>query len=172
LATGGTITLVFVAKANLVADDFRFDSTDFDGDNDTDGHDFLTWQRGFGITAPNATEADGDADGDLDVDGDDLTLWSAQYGPASLMAAATLPTVSLESAGPISAAQRTPRQSNEKIARIAALDVVLTQLPSAAADTALYDRRSAQAQVSDGPTNEPAANTEERDLLFDELGEF
>jgi len=48
-------------------------SADFDEDGDTDGADFLTWQRGFG-TLINATRASGDADGDGDVDEDDLAF--------------------------------------------------------------------------------------------------
>jgi predicted outer membrane repeat protein len=55
-------------------------SADFDGDGDIDGRDFLMWQRGFGITAPNAVKADGDADNDTDVDGVDLGVWQEQYG--------------------------------------------------------------------------------------------
>ena len=55
-------------------------SADFDGDGDVDGRDFLAWQRGYGITAPNATKGDGDADDDTDVDGDDLVVWQDQYG--------------------------------------------------------------------------------------------
>ena len=47
---------------------------DFDTDNDVDGMDFLTWQRGFGITA-GATLAQGDANGDAMVNGLDLHLW-------------------------------------------------------------------------------------------------
>ena len=63
---------------------------DFDGDGDIDGRDFLAWQRGYGIQAPNATKADGDADNDLDVDGDDLAVWQDQYGtPAPLVAQST-----------------------------------------------------------------------------------
>jgi hypothetical protein len=55
-------------------------SADFDGDGDVDGRDFLLWQRGYGITAPNAVKADGDADNDTDVDGVDLEVWQDQYG--------------------------------------------------------------------------------------------
>lgn len=66
-------------------------SADFDGDGDVDGRDFLAWQRGSGIQAPNATKSDGDADNDLDVDGNDLAIWQAQYGtPGAVIAVATL----------------------------------------------------------------------------------
>lgn len=52
---------------------------DFDGDGDVDGADFLTWQRGLGLTGqPDATT--GDADDDGDVDPDDLVLWKSHFG--------------------------------------------------------------------------------------------
>jgi hypothetical protein len=53
-------------------------SADFDGDHDVDGGDFLRWQRG--LSAPNATLADGDADYDEDVDGVDLYVWRQKFG--------------------------------------------------------------------------------------------
>ncbi len=50
---------------------------DFDNDNDVDGADFLTWQRGFGVgTTPEA----GDANDDNLVNADDLAVWKAQFG--------------------------------------------------------------------------------------------
>jgi predicted outer membrane repeat protein len=52
---------------------------DFDGDNDTDGSDFLTWQRNVGAT--NATKAQGDANGSGTVNGQDLTVWRSTFGP-------------------------------------------------------------------------------------------
>ena len=55
-------------------------SADFDEDNDTDGFDFLAWQRGAGKPSANVTKSDGDADGDNDVDGDDLSIWTSDYG--------------------------------------------------------------------------------------------
>jgi len=55
-------------------------NADFDGDGDTDGSDFLAWQRGFGIQAPNANLADGDANGDKKVDAADLDIWRSNYG--------------------------------------------------------------------------------------------
>jgi regulation of enolase protein 1 (concanavalin A-like superfamily) len=64
-------------------------SADFDSDGDIDGRDFLAWQRGYGIQAPNATKANGDADNDLEVGGDDLVIWQGQYGTADAVAAAT-----------------------------------------------------------------------------------
>jgi hypothetical protein len=59
---------------------------DFDGDGDVDGADFLTWQRGLGLTGqPDATT--GDADDDGDVDADDLTLWKSNFGGTPAVAA-------------------------------------------------------------------------------------
>ncbi|MEO2048397.1 MAG: hypothetical protein ABGX16_17735 [Pirellulales bacterium] len=58
---------------------------DFDTDNDVDGMDFLTWQRGFGITA-DATLAQGDANGDAMVNGLDLHLWQTDVGSMANMA--------------------------------------------------------------------------------------
>jgi hypothetical protein len=54
-------------------------SADFDGDGNVDGRDFLTWQRGYGISI-GATFAQGDADRDGDVDANDLAIWTATYG--------------------------------------------------------------------------------------------
>jgi CSLREA domain-containing protein len=55
-------------------------SGDFDGDGATDGFDFLTWQRGFGLLAPVGDHASGDADYDHDVDGADLGVWRSAVG--------------------------------------------------------------------------------------------
>jgi len=68
-------------------------NADFDNDGDTDGADFLAWQRGFGTAAPNAAPADGDADGDQDVDGEDLDAWQSLFGAGSTLplAASTAP---------------------------------------------------------------------------------
>lgn len=58
---------------------YQAPSADFDADGDVDGRDFLDWQRGYGIAAPNATQGDGDADHDLSVDALDLAFWQSQY---------------------------------------------------------------------------------------------
>jgi hypothetical protein len=55
------------------------ESADFDGDDDVDGADFLTWQRNLGV-ASGATRAMGDANIDGDVDADDLAAWRADFG--------------------------------------------------------------------------------------------
>ena len=55
------------------ATEFDAFSADFNEDGDTDGSDFLAWQRGF-RTLVNATHADGDTDGDGDVDEVDLAF--------------------------------------------------------------------------------------------------
>jgi len=66
-------------------------SADFDLDDDIDGTDFLTWQRGFGITE-NASLAQGDANGDGRVDGVDLQNWSSTYGsPNNLNVSIAIP---------------------------------------------------------------------------------
>lgn len=61
--------------------------TDFDADGDTDGTDFLLWQRGFGKTSI-ATVSDGDTNADGDVDHVDLTNWELDFGAESAVAAA------------------------------------------------------------------------------------
>ncbi len=57
-------------------------SADFDLDNDVDGTDFLTWQRGYGM-ANDAEILDGDADRNGAVDGADLAVWETQMGTSS-----------------------------------------------------------------------------------------
>lgn len=52
---------------------------DVDIDNDVDGVDFLTWQRGAGL-GPNATLEQGDATLNGFVNADDLTLWKSNFG--------------------------------------------------------------------------------------------
>lgn len=61
---------------------------DFDNDNDVDGHDFLRWQRGVGITT-GATNAQGDANGDGAVNAADLAMWRSRFGGTSAQAAAS-----------------------------------------------------------------------------------
>ena len=64
-------------------------NADFDGDDDRDGVDFLTWQRNFGI---GTLQTQGDAENDGDVDRFDLDVWESQYGsPPPLSTATAVP---------------------------------------------------------------------------------
>jgi len=66
-------------------------SADFDTDDDVDGSDFLTWQRGFGITAGALLEL-GDANGDGAIDAIDLQIWASAFGsPAALVVVQAIP---------------------------------------------------------------------------------
>jgi hypothetical protein len=69
------------------------DNADFDEDTDIDGNDFLIWQQGNGIQAPDASHTDGDANGDLAVNGEDQAIWQTQFGgpPPTAAALATVP---------------------------------------------------------------------------------
>ena len=58
-------------------------SGDFDADGDSDGADFLAWQRGFG-TPSKAVLTNGDSDFDGDVDNQDLGTWQQQFGQSSV----------------------------------------------------------------------------------------
>ena len=62
-------------------------NADFDGDGDVDGRDFLTWQRGLGLTGQTNND-NGDADGNGIVNAADLTAWKAAFNGASASAAA------------------------------------------------------------------------------------
>jgi hypothetical protein len=65
---------------------------DYDGDDDADGHDFLTWQRRLGQAAsPSGSGADGDGSGQ--VDAGDLGVWRSAFGSslAPALANATAP---------------------------------------------------------------------------------
>ena len=64
-------------------------SADFDTDNDIDGKDFLSWQRGYGTTVPNGTIQDGDANNDLGVDAQGLGIWQEQFGTTPVAAVAS-----------------------------------------------------------------------------------
>lgn len=81
-ATGANLLRVeFLGSPQIV-------SADFDEDGDTDGDDFLSWQRGFGISGA-AERQDGDANVDGKVDSFDLAIWEASYGNVSTPLAAT-----------------------------------------------------------------------------------
>ncbi len=64
-------------------------SADFDNDGDIDGADFLSWQRGFGITS-GASPSDGDANEDGAVNGADLVIWEMDFGTVSSSGALAL----------------------------------------------------------------------------------
>jgi hypothetical protein len=51
---------------------------DYDADGDSDGNDFLTWQRQLGSTVTAGTGADGSGNGT--VDAPDLTIWRNGFG--------------------------------------------------------------------------------------------
>lgn len=80
--TGGADTQLFLRAfaggGPLTPAQGNFDS---DGQpvGDTDGADFLTWQRNLGLTG-SATAAQGDATGDMNIDAEDLTRWKNSFG--------------------------------------------------------------------------------------------
>ena len=53
-------------------------SADFDGDNDVDGADFLSFQRNLGRA--NASPSQGDSNGDGQVNAGDLGVWKETFG--------------------------------------------------------------------------------------------
>lgn len=69
-------------------------TADFDGNLRVDGHDFLAWQRGLGVTT-GAQPSQGDSNADGDVDANDLVTWRQTYGQSdSSLAAAAAPSSS------------------------------------------------------------------------------
>jgi hypothetical protein len=79
---------VFIDNLRVINNDLPpLAGADFDSDGDTDGADFLTWQRNNG-TVSGAALAAGDADGDGAVNGADLAIWKMGFGPAPALAAA------------------------------------------------------------------------------------
>ena len=115
-------------------------SANFDAEGVVDGHDFLLWQRGFGIDAPLAVKAAGDADNDRAVDANDLAFWKGQFGTAPSSALTenstrtSLPSestpefasiVNMPQAASAPQAEPPQRQANRSIVRWK----VLTQLP-------------------------------------------
>jgi len=87
-------------------------SANFDMDNDVDGQDFLTWQRGFGIPS-----GPGDANGDQLVDATDLAVWEQQFASsqgtlASLNAAPEPSSALLVIVGTLLLFGRPSRQTN------------------------------------------------------------
>jgi len=60
---------------------------DYDGDGDSDGNDFLVWQRQLGTAVTPSTGADGDGNGQ--VDGVDLAVWQGNFGSSGFAALAS-----------------------------------------------------------------------------------
>ncbi|MDC0936923.1 Ig-like domain-containing protein [Pirellulales bacterium] len=56
------------------------ESADFDADGNTDGGDFLTWQRNHGAVA-DAVLTDGDSNFDGAVNAQDVAFWEGSFGP-------------------------------------------------------------------------------------------
>ena len=80
--------------------------SDFDGDADIDGRDFLAWQRGKG-TGPGADKSEGDANSDGYVDDVDLGIWAAGFGTSTSSVPASAPT-SEPDAAPVTAPVTAP----------------------------------------------------------------
>jgi hypothetical protein len=79
------------AEQEMIIKSFKYTplpSADFDGDGAVDGDDFLTWQRGAGLSS-GVTHASGDANRDGAINAADLAMWSAQFAGQSVAAAAT-----------------------------------------------------------------------------------
>jgi hypothetical protein len=85
---GGAIHIDEVNFTNL---DLEF-SADADSDEDVDGADFLSWQRGFGQN-DGTSVADGDFNFDGQVTADDLAVWETQYdtGPSFVASSVSVP---------------------------------------------------------------------------------
>ena len=82
---GGTGDLFkFNNGGAFVSGDFVEWDADFDGSGLVDGADFLTLQRGFGLTS-QIDNSNGDADGSGTVDSVDLAIWESQYGTISAL---------------------------------------------------------------------------------------
>ena len=85
------------------------DDADFDGNGVVDGADFLTWQRGFGLSA-QPDKSTGDADGDGNVNDADLAIWNTQFGttitPPAVGAVPEPATVALAAIGMVCLAVR------------------------------------------------------------------
>jgi Big-like domain-containing protein len=63
------------------------ESGDFDTNGNTDGGDFLTWQRNFG-TLSGASLTEGDSNFDRTVDVQDLTIWGNTFGTSAVQPSA------------------------------------------------------------------------------------
>jgi lysophospholipase L1-like esterase len=64
------VGLLMTAAEAAIMDEVLTDVADFDSDGDIDGGDFLTWQRGLGLSG-QSNKSTGDANGDGNVNGAD-----------------------------------------------------------------------------------------------------
>ncbi len=143
-------------------------SADFDGNSLIDGFDFLAWQRGFGITAPNATKADGDADIDQDVDGDDLTVWENQYGTAApVVAEASLLSPQLVDLAMMMDKPEATLDTNPT--EVDLLEPYLEVAPDSVSEAPLPQRDTAQPATVSGASAEKERATEEDIAVLSEL---
>ena len=88
---GNTGRLTSSTNADAVIEKTNNPHANFDGDDDVDGRDFFTWQRGFGMTS--ASHSQGDADGSGTIDALDLTAWQQQFGGPAVLAALSATSV-------------------------------------------------------------------------------
>lgn len=89
--TAATHPLFITGPGSITVVPAAVDNADFDGDGDVDGADFLTWQRGLGLSGPAATMAAGNANSDTVINGADLAVWRAQFGLPAVPAVGTIP---------------------------------------------------------------------------------
>lgn len=75
----GTVNEAVVDNISLDMVNAVAANADFNADLMVDGEDFLTWQRGFGLSGQTNNSL-GDADGDTFVNGADLVVWEGQFG--------------------------------------------------------------------------------------------
>jgi hypothetical protein len=114
---------------------------DFDGDNDVDGSDFLSWQRNVGST--NATKADGDANGNGAVNGQDLAAWRSGFGQGGgVVVAASSASVAASSAALEAGESVGPPAANGDLSRIGSLGIpgagTIGTKPAAEVDEATF----------------------------------
>ena len=126
LNASNTVSVTFpdsdgrVSSMILAVEAVQATSGDFDSDGDTDGFDFLAWQRGFASS----------------YDADDLSDWQANYGASSSIATASsevaetspVPYSQPILSEPVVAAVTSPAESQESLPEL--VDVALTSLPA------------------------------------------
>lgn len=86
----GANTIAAFTATPLTSIPFETNSADFNTDNDIDGQDWLTWQRGVDVTTL-AGDSHGDANHDGAVDGNDLAVWQTQYSTPLVSNVQTVP---------------------------------------------------------------------------------